>query len=160
MTLHEPGGAPGGRHLDPGGGHPVSGGAPVGVHLDPGGPGNPVFNNGNLEEPEDYLDTLGRKVSEIMNKDCSRRSSYHDLGKKDDLYGPLGYGRKRGPADLNHNPTGGFGGPYLGPAPEGAIRFEEDGKASSSEGLDSSLEDLSHTWSDEDNDRYVLRRRR
>ena len=82
-----------------------------------------------------------------------------------DLYGPLSlsYGRKRGVSvlqDLNHNPSV-YGGPgYLGPAPEGAIRFEEDGKASSSEGLDSSQEDLSHVWSDEDSDQYVLRRRR
>ena len=114
-----------------------------------------------MEDPEDYLDTLDRKVSEIMNKDCSRRSSYHDLGKKgEDMYGPLSlsYGRKQRLPDLNHN--SGFGSTYLGPAPEGVIRFEDDGKASSSEGLDSSQEDLSHAWSDEDSDQYVLRRRR
>ena len=131
-----------------------------------GCPGNLTYQNGNFEDPEEYLETLDRKVSEIMNKDCSRRSSYHDLAKKDsvagDMYGPLSlpYGRKRGVSvlqDLNHNPSGGG---YLGPAPEGAIRFEEDGKASSSEGLDSSQEDLSHVWSDEDSDQYVLRRRR
>lgn len=124
----------------------------------PGCPGNPD----NEEEPEDYLDTLDRKVSEIMNKDCSRRSSFHDLHKKDgDLYGPLSYGRKRGLSDLNHNPAGSYlGGEGAYGAGEGVIRFEEDGKASSSEGLDSSQEDLSHVWSDEDSDQYVLRRRR
>jgi len=126
----------------------------------PGCPGNPETEN--LEDPEDYLDTLDRKVSEIMNKDCSRRSSYHDLGKKgEDMYnGPLSlsYGRKQRLPDLNHN--SGFGSTYLGAAPEGVIRFEDDGKASSSEGLDSSQEDLSHAWSDEDSDQYVLRRRR
>ena len=131
----------------------------------PGCPGNPD-NAGS--EPEDYLDTLDRKVSEIINKDCSRRSSYHDLNKKDDIFGPLSYGRKRGLADLNHNPqASSSAGTYLsgGGATavgggESVIRFEEDGKASSSEGLDSSQEDLSHVWSDEDSDQYVLRRRR
>merc|ERR1712045_348182 len=98
-------------------------------------------------------DTLDRKVNEIMNRDCSRRSSYHDLGKGKD-------GRKRTLSDLNSNSS-----PYsprlgLGPAPEGAIRFEDDGKASSSEAIDSSREDLSHAWSEEeDSDHYVLRRR-
>ena len=125
-----------------------------------GCPGNTVYAaNGNLEDPEDYLETLDRKVSEIMNKDCSRRSSYHDLRAKKgsttdhpgDIYGGS-FGRKR-VQDLNHNPS------YLGPAPEGAIRFEEDGR-SSEEGLESSQEDLSHAWSDEDSDQYVLRRRR
>ena len=87
-----------------------------------------------------------------MNRDCSRRSSYHDLGKGKD-------GRKRTLSDLNSNPS-----PYSprlvhGPAPEGAIRFEDDGKASSSEEIDSSREDLSHAWSEDDSDHYVLRRR-
>ena len=127
----------------------------------PGCPGNPGtfppllleqdMENRNLDQ-EDYLDTLDRKVNEIMNRDCSRRSSYHDLGKGKD-------GRKRTLSDLNSNPS-----PYsprLGPpAPEGAIRFEDDGKASSSEAIDSSREDLSHAWSEEeDSDHYVLRRR-
>ena len=108
------------------------------------------MENRNLDQ-EDYLDTLDRKVNEIMNRDCSRRSSYHDLGKGKD-------GRKRTLSDLNSNPS-----PYsprLGPpAPEGAIRFEDDGKASSSEAIDSSREDLSHAWSEDDSDHYVLRRR-
>jgi len=127
----------------------------------PGCPGNPGtfppllleqdMENRNLDQ-EDYLDTLDRKVNEIMNRDCSRRSSYHDLGKGKD-------GRKRTLSDLNSNPS-----PYsprlgLGPAPEGAIRFEDDGKASSSEAIDSSREDLSHAWSEDDSDHYVLRRR-
>jgi hypothetical protein len=120
-----------------------------------------------LEDPEDYLDTLDRKVTEIMNRDSSRRSSYNDLAaskqRTDDMYGPLSlsYGRKKGVAggggDLNCNPVG-----YGGRVPEGVIRFEEDdGKASSSEeAMDSSQEDLSQVWSDEDSDHYVLRRRR
>ena len=127
----------------------------------PGCPGNPGsfppllleqdMENRNLDQ-EDYLDTLDRKVNEIMNRDCSRRSSYHDLGKGKD-------GRKRTLSDLNSNPS-----PYSprlvhGPAPEGAIRFEDDGKASSSEEIDSSREDLSHAWSEDDSDHYVLRRR-
>jgi len=127
----------------------------------PGCPGNlasfpPLMleqdmENRNLDQ-EDYLDTLDRKVNEIMNRDCSRRSSYHDLGKGKD-----GYGRKRTISDLNSNPS-----PYsprLAPAPDGAIRFEEDGKASSSEAIDSSREDLSQAWSEDDSDHYVLRRR-
>ncbi len=125
---------------------------------------------GPLEDPEDYLDTLDRKVTEIMNRDSSRRSSYNDLAaskRTEDMYGPLSlsYGRKKnsgggiGGSDLNCNPTGGYGG---GRVPEGVIRFEDDdGKASSSEeAMDSSQEDLSQIWSDEDSDHYVLRRRR
>jgi hypothetical protein len=129
----------------------------------PGCPGNPALppllleqdrENMNLDQ-EDYLDTLDRKVNEIMNRDCSRRSSYHDLGKGKDEYG-----RNHTVSDLNSNPS-----PYsprlgLGPAPEGTIRFEDDGKASSSEAIDSSREDLSQAWSEEDDsDQYVLRRR-
>ena len=129
----------------------------------PGCPGNPNsmpplmleqdMENRNLDQ-EDYLDTLDRKVNEIMNRDSSRRSSYHDLGKSKDCYG-----RKRTLSDLNSNPS-----PYsprLGfkPAPEGVIRFEDDGKASSSEAIDSSREDLSQAWSEDDSDHYVLRRR-
>jgi hypothetical protein len=122
-----------------------------------------------LEDPEDYLDTLDRKVTEIMNRDSSRRSSYNDLAaskqRTDDMYGPLSlsYGRKKGVmgaggGDLNCNHPVGYGGRV----PEGVIRFEEDdGKASSSEeAMDSSQEDLSQVWSDEDSDHYVLRRRR
>ena len=36
-------------------------------------PGAVSYGNGNLEDPEEYLETLDRKVSEIMNKDQSRR---------------------------------------------------------------------------------------
>ena len=126
---------------------------------------------GQLEDPEDYLDTLDRKVTEIMNRDSSRRSSYNDLAaskRTEDMYGPLSlsYGRKKsavasgGGSDLNCNPTTVYGGG--GRVPEGVIRFEDDdGKASSSEeAMDSSQEDLSQIWSDEDSDHYVLRRRR
>jgi hypothetical protein len=125
-------------------------------------------SSGQLEDPEDYLDTLDRKVTEIMNRDSSRRSSYNDLAaskRTEDMYGPLSlsYGRKKtlaglGGTDLNCNPQGYCGGRV----PEGVIRFEEDdGKASSSEeAMDSSQEDLSQIWSDEDSDHYVLRRRR
>jgi len=118
-----------------------------------------------LEDPEDYLDTLDRKVTEIMNRDSSRRSSYNDLAaskRTDDMYGPLSlsYGRKKGVGggELNCN-AGVYSG---GRIPEGVIRFEEDdGKASSSEeAMDSSQEDLSQIWSDEDSYHYVLRRRR
>jgi hypothetical protein len=151
----------------------------------PGCPGNPrcgvlprsyndaddsaVAAGGQLEDPEDYLDTLDRKVTEIMNRDSSRRSSYNDLAaskRTEDMYGPLSlsYGRKKtlaglGGTDLNCNPKGYGGGRVV---PEGVIRFEEDdGKASSSEeAMDSSQEDLSQIWSDEDSDHYVLRRRR
>ena len=46
------------------------------------------------------------------------------------------------------------------PLLRGAIRFEDDDKASSSEeAVDSSREDLSHAWSEDDSDHYVLRRR-
>ena len=51
----------------------------------PGCPGNPLTfpeagydeENSNIADivPEDYLDTLDRKVNEIMNRDCSRRSN-------------------------------------------------------------------------------------
>jgi len=141
----------------------------------PGCPGNPMTfpqnmydeENHNIAdmEPEDYLDTLDRKVNEIMNRDGSRRSSHHDLakrsGEREDMYGPLSlsYGRRKTISDLNSNPT------YTqrtnpGQAPEGTIRFEDDGKASSSEAIDSSQEDLSHAWSEDDDcDHYVLRRR-
>lgn len=127
-----------------------------------------LASGSNLEEPEDYLDTLDRKVTEmIVNRDSSRWSSFNDLAaskRTEDMYGPLSlsYGRKQstaaggGGADLNCNPTGGSR------VPKGLIRFEEDdGKASSSEeAMDSSQEDLSQIWSDEDSDHYVLRRRR
>jgi len=139
----------------------------------PGCPGNPLtFPEGGYDEEssniadivaEDYLDTLDRKVSEIMNRDCSRRSSQHELGTKgdSDIYGPLSfsYGRKKTLSDLNSNTTLYSPRAPTVPAPEGTICFEDDGKESSSDAIDSSHEDLSQVWS-EDEDHYVLRRRR
>jgi len=114
--------------------------------------------NRNLVQEEDYLDTLDRKVNEIMNRDCSRRSSHHDLGKvKDNETGNTAHNRMRPVSDLNCNSSSPYS-PRLVPAPEGVIRFEEDGKASSDEAIDSSREDLSLAWSEDDSD-YVLRRR-
>jgi len=138
----------------------------------PGCPGNPLTfpeagydeENSNIADivPEDYLDTLDRKVNEIMNRDCSRRSSHHDLGNKveSDMYGPLSfsYGRKKTLSDLNCNQGSYSPHSSMVPAPEGTIRFEDDGKESSSEAIESSQEDLSQVWS-EDEDHYVLRRR-
>jgi len=138
----------------------------------PGCPGNPLTfpeagydeENSNIADivPEDYLDTLDRKVNEIMNRDCSRRSSQHDLGNKgdSDMYGPLSfsYGRKKTLSDLNCNQTTYSPRVTKVPAPEGTICFEDDGKESSSEAIESSQEDLSQVWS-EDEDHYVLRRR-
>jgi hypothetical protein len=135
---------------------------------------DPVGQLQQLEDPEDYLDTLDRKVTEIMNRDSSRRSSYNDLAaskRTEDVYGPLSlsYSRKKsaalgGGGDLNCNNQPAYGGRAGGGrgVAEGVIRFEEDdGKASSSEeAMDSSQEDLSQVWSDEDSDLYVLRRRR
>lgn len=116
--------------------------------------------NRNLVQEEDYLDTLDRKVNEIMNRDCSRRSSHHDLGKvKDNETGNTANNRMRGVSDLNCNSSVSPYSPRFVPAPEGVIRFEEDGKASSEEpAMDSSREDLSLAWSEDDSD-YVLRRR-
>lgn len=145
-----------------------------------------------VDDPEDYLDTLDRKVTEIMHRDSSRRSSSHadpmmgagGGGKRynsvmmDDLYGPMGgYCRPAGPnshlqlyldrTDLNCNlPGGGGGGGRLYRTPsaqagiDGLIRFEEDGKDSSSEAMESSQEDLTQAWSEEESDQYSLRRRR
>merc|ERR1712142_394288 len=109
-----------------------------------------------------------------MNRDCSRRSSHHDLVNKGDtdVYGPLSfsYGRKKTLSDLNSNqttypphqttypPHQTTYPPHMAPAPDGTIRFEDDGKESSSEAIESSQEDLSQVWS-EDEDHYVLRRR-
>ena len=77
------------------------------------------------------------------------------------MYGPLSfsYGRKKTLSDLNSNPTNYSPRATTIPAPEGTIRFEDDGKESSSEAIDSSQEDLSQVWS-EDEDHYVPRRRR
>ena len=73
---------------------------------------NKVAGEGGGEaEQEDYLDTLDRKVTEIINRD-SRRSSTHDLVSKEDteLYGPLSslpaypHTRNRLSGDFNCNP--------------------------------------------------------
>ena len=100
---------------------------------------------------------MERKVSEIKNKDhSSRRSSFH----KDDLFnlsargfggraGRVGSGRDE--LNLNHNAF----------AMGHSADVEEGAKASSSEGLDSSQENLSQSyWSDEEQSNYVIRRRR
>lgn len=71
---------------------------------------NKVAGGGEAEQ-EDYLDTLDRKVTEIINRD-SRRSSTHDLVSKEDteLYGPLSslpaypHTRNRLSGDFNCNP--------------------------------------------------------
>merc|ERR1719219_2072464 len=119
----------------------------------PGCPANPLtldldLENSNTvedrEDGEDYLDTLDRKVTEIINRD-SRRSSQHDLVKEDgDMFSPAT--RNRINSDLNSNPAR-----YpLGPAPAGAIMFEDDDKESSSDELNTSREDLTCAWSEEE----------
>ena len=113
---------------------------------------------GNGEDQEDYLDTLDRKVTEIINRD-SRRSSQHDLVmKEEDIYGSLSmpYSRNRSSADLNSNPR--F--TSRPPAPEGAIMFEDDGKETSSEELNTSREELTCVWSEEEDARSLFTRRR
>ena len=126
----------------------------------PGCPANPLsleldLENCNTvedrEDQEDYLDTLDRKVTEIINRD-SRRSSQHDLVKEDsDLFSPgppatSNYTRNRINSDLNSNPAR-----YpLVPAPAGAIMFEDDDKESSSDELNTSREDLTCAWSEEE----------
>merc|ERR1719499_2101654 len=67
-----------------------------------------------------------------MQRDTSRRSSYHDLG------------RKVTKSDLS-----------IGN--DGIIGFEDDNKESSSDVLDSSLDDITHNWSEDDVD-HVIRR--
>ena len=123
----------------------------------PGCPGNPLtlhldLENSNTveerEDQEDYLDTLDRKVTEIINRD-SRRSSQHDLVKEEtDLFSPItsNYSRNRLNADLNSNPCC-YPRP---PAPEGTIMFEDDDKESSSDELNTSREDLTCAWSEEE----------
>ena len=136
-----------------------------------GCPGNPFTldlrlddensnNIGDAGDQEDYLDTLDRKVTEIINRD-SRRSSQHDLViKDDDIYGSMSltYSRTRLGSDLNSNPR------YsLPPAPEGTIMFEDDGKESSSDEMNTSREDLTCVWSEDDqngnNDQSLFTRR-
>ena len=135
----------------------------------PGCPGNPLTldlkiddeNSNKLddgEDQEDYLDTLDRKVTEIINRD-SRRSSQHDLVmKEEELYGSLSmtYPRNRLSSDLNSNPR--F--TARSPAPEGAIMFEDDGKETSSDEMNTSREDLTCVWSEEEEARTLFTRRR
>ena len=96
--------------------------------------------DGRLDDIEDHLDDLEKKASEMMNRDSSRRSSYHDLG------------RKMTTGDLNsprlHTSAG-----------HDVIEVDDEDKESSeSEILDTSHEDLAHAWS-EDDEHFVLRRR-
>ena len=117
----------------------------------PGCPGNVVREeslaaenldniDGRLDDIEDHLDDLEKKASEMMNRDSSRRSSYHDLG------------RKMTTGDLN-SPR------LLNSASNNVIEVDDEDKESSeSEILDTSHEDLAHAWS-EDDDYHVLRRR-
>ena len=136
----------------------------------PGCPGNPETFPGPIYDDEnsniaalgqeDYLDTLDRKVNEIMNRDCSRRSSQQDLTNKGDMDIYV-YGRNKPSVDLNSNPTSCSPHILHPPAPEGAIKFEDDDKESSSDGMNSSQENLTHIWSDDDDtDRMILRRKR
>jgi len=97
-------------------------------------------------------------VTEIINRD-SRRSSQHDLVmKEEDLYGSLSitYSRNRLSSDLNSNPR--FSA--RSPAPEGAIMFEDDGKETSSDEMNTSREDLTCVWSEEEEARTLFTRRR
>jgi len=126
-----------------------------------GCPGNPFMldlkhddeNSNKISEgdvQEDYLDTLDRKVTEIINRD-SRRSSQHDLAMKDEeIFSSLSlppYSRNRFGSDVNSNPR-----LSLPPAPEGAIMFEDDGKETSSDEMNTSREDLTCVWSEEEED--------
>ena len=98
-----------------------------------------------------------------MNRDCSRRSSEQDITIKGDVdvYGPLNFGNNKQCADLNSNPTSFSPRISHPPAPEGVVKFEDDDKESSSDGMNSSQENLTHIWSDDDDsDRMILRRQR
>ena len=112
----------------------------------PGCPGNVLREenldniDGRLDDIEDHLDDLEKKASEMMNRDSSRRSSYHDLGRK--------------------MTTGELNSPRLHTsAGNDVIEVDDEDKESSeSEILDTSHEDLAHAWS-EDDEHFVLRRR-
>jgi len=96
--------------------------------------------DGNIEDEEDHLDDLEKRANEMMNRDSSRRSSYHDLGRKITCT-DLGEVSNTSKTVLN------------------VLGDDNDNKESSSEEvLDSSLDDITHAWS-EDDDHYVLRRR-
>merc|ERR1711915_181706 len=76
-----------------------------------------------------------------------------------DVYGPLNSGNSKQCADLNSNPTSFSPRVSHPPAPEGVVKFEDDDKESSSDGMNSSQENLTHIWSDDDDsDRMILRR--
>ena len=79
-----------------------------------------------MDGTEDHLDDLDKKVSEMMIRDGSRRSSRHELGKK-----------------VSRSEL---------------VRFDDD-KETSEEMMESSQEDLSQMWS-EDEDHFVLKRGR
>ena len=92
---------------------------------------------------------MERKVSEIKSSK-EHRASFHN---NRDLYGG-GRPRRGDSSDMNHNPFA-----MLGHSADGSVRYEDGKEGSSSEGLDSSQENLSQSyWSDEEN--YSLRRRR
>ena len=103
------------------------------------------------EGEEDCLDTMERKISEIMAKDSNRRQLQQQAAagghNANDLRIMLGGGSR--------HQSGGFGRGVQGHSAE----VGEDAGSSSS-GLDSSQENLSQSyWSDQD-DNFVLRRRR
>ena len=91
----------------------------------PGCPAN-ITKDSFIDGTEDHLDDLDKKVSEMMIRDGSRRSSQHELGKK-----------------VSRSEL---------------VRFDDD-KESSEEMMESSQEDLSQMWS-EDEDHFVLKRGR
>lgn len=127
---------------------------------------------------DDYLETLDRKVYEIMNRDRTRnlpgsRSSADLSRSNSEKYGPLsmGYSQRRrasnqqlpgGPPSADMNAPSSIVG-------EEVVRFDdEDGGGESTDSRDSSPEDLGGIhWSDDpddsedelDNPRFMLRRR-
>ncbi len=106
------------------------------------------------EGEEDCLDTMERKISEIMAKDSNRRQLQQQAAaagghNANDLRIMLGGGSR-------HQSGGGFGRGVQGHSAE----VGDADAGSSSSGLDSSQENLSQSyWSDQD-DNFVLRRRR
>ena len=104
------------------------------------------------EGEEDCLDTMERKISEIMAKDSNRRQLQQQAAagghNANDLRIMLGGGSR--------HQSGGFGRGVQGHSAE----VGDADAGSSSSGLDSSQENLSQSyWSDQD-DNFVLRRRR
>ena len=107
---------------------------------------------------EDCLDTMERKISEIMAKDSNRRQLAAAGGRGHNA-NDLQQLRMGGGGPRHHNQAaGGFFG--RGVQGHSAEVGEEDAAGSSSSGLDSSQENLSQSyWSDQE-DNFVLRRRR